>query len=250
MKPPRPRYQQIADILRERIRRGEYKAGDQLPSQPELADEYGVSRTLARAAINVIVSEGLARPRHGEGVFVTAVPVTKRIRTIDRDYRSDPQRSSYAEELQAQGLEPRTELAVSTAAPPPRIAEHLGLGAGEEAVIRKRLMWASDVPIQIATSYIPMRYAGSAAIAEPDTGPGGIYRRLAQRGYGPVTMVEDIEVRGATQEEARFLGIATGEPVFEVLRTAVDAADRRVKTCTNVLAAKQWRLTYRWRQEP
>jgi len=61
---------------------------------------------------------------------------------------------------------------------------------------------------------------------------------------------EDIEVRGATKDEATFLQIPVGEPVYEVLRTAVDAHDRKVETCANVLAAKQWRLTYRWRQEP
>ena len=110
-------------------------------------------------------------------------------------------------------------------------------------------MWASDKPVQIATSYIPMRYAGSPDIALPDTGPSGIYARLAARGYGPVVFTEDIEVRGATKDEAAFLEIPVGEPVYEVLRTAIDAEDRRVETCANVLAAKQWRLTYRWRQE-
>jgi hypothetical protein len=33
-------------------------------------------------------------------------------------------------------------------------------------------------------------------------------------------------------------------------RSAIDAEDRIVETCANMLAAKQWRLTYKWRQEP
>jgi GntR family transcriptional regulator len=152
--------------------------------------------------------------------------------------------------LRKAGLEPRTKLVRRTAIKPPaRIAEHLGIGTDEEVVVRERRMWAGDKPVQIATSYIPMRYAGSPEIALPDTGPSGIYARLAARGYGPVVFTEDIEVRGATKDESTFLEIPIGEPVYEVLRTAIDPEGRKVETCANVLAAKQWRLTYRWRQE-
>lgn len=111
-------------------------------------------------------------------------------------------------------------------------------------------MWAGDTPVQIATSYIPMIYAGSTDLALPDTGPSGIYARLAARGYGPVRFTEEIETRGATLEEAKFLGIPSGEPVYEILRTAIDHEDRPVEVCVNVLVARQWRLTYRWRQDP
>ena len=43
---------------------------------------------------------------------------------------------------------------------------------------------------------------------------------------------EDVEVRGATKDEATFLEIPIGEPVYEVLRTAIDAEDRKVEACT------------------
>ncbi|SRR6266568_1999705 len=251
MEPPRARYQQIADVLREAIRSGAYKAGDKLPSQPELAKQYGLSPTSAKKATDILVAEGLARAEHGRGVIVLAVPVTKRVRTIDRDYRSNPGGSSFTDELRKAGLESRTELAqVGAIIPPSHIAAHLGLSSGEQVLVRKRLMWASDVPVQVATSYIPMKFAGSVRLAEPDTGPSGIYGRLAERGYGPVRFTEDIEIRGATQDEAKFLGIPVGEPVYEILRSAIDAEDHIVEACANVLAAKQWRLTYKWRQEP
>ncbi|WP_329090890.1 hypothetical protein [Actinomadura citrea] len=59
--------------------------------------------------------------------------------------------------------------------------------------------------IPIAVFYIPMRYAGSVDLAMPDTGPSGIYARLAYRGYGPVRFDEDIEVRSPTVEEQKRL---------------------------------------------
>ncbi|MEH0512806.1 MULTISPECIES: winged helix-turn-helix domain-containing protein [unclassified Streptomyces] len=51
--------QQIADVLRERIRTGELKAGDRLPTQAELADEFGVERGAVRQALRSLQDDGL-----------------------------------------------------------------------------------------------------------------------------------------------------------------------------------------------
>ncbi len=51
--------QEIADILRERIRGGELKAGDRLPTQAELAEEFGVERGTVRQALRALQEDGL-----------------------------------------------------------------------------------------------------------------------------------------------------------------------------------------------
>ncbi|MCT7351667.1 winged helix-turn-helix domain-containing protein [Streptomyces sp. 15-116A] len=51
--------QEIADILRERIRAGELKAGDRLPTQAELAEEFGVERGTVRQALRALQQDGL-----------------------------------------------------------------------------------------------------------------------------------------------------------------------------------------------
>ncbi|WP_328872269.1 winged helix-turn-helix domain-containing protein [Streptomyces sp. NBC_00287] len=51
--------QEIADILRERIRAGELKAGDRLPTQAELAEEFGVERGAVRQALRSLQEDGL-----------------------------------------------------------------------------------------------------------------------------------------------------------------------------------------------
>ncbi|MEU6259035.1 winged helix-turn-helix domain-containing protein [Streptomyces sp. NPDC047043] len=51
--------QEIADILRDRIRSGDLKAGDRLPTQAELADEFGVERGTVRQALRVLQEDGL-----------------------------------------------------------------------------------------------------------------------------------------------------------------------------------------------
>ncbi|WP_042174855.1 winged helix-turn-helix domain-containing protein [Streptomyces sp. NBRC 110035] len=51
--------QRIADVLRERIRAGELRAGERLPTQAELAEEFGVERGVVRRALRVLADDGL-----------------------------------------------------------------------------------------------------------------------------------------------------------------------------------------------
>ncbi|MFJ3671951.1 GntR family transcriptional regulator [Streptomyces sp. NPDC090106] len=51
--------QEIADILRDRIRNGDLKAGDRLPTQAELAEEFGVERGTVRQALRALQEDGL-----------------------------------------------------------------------------------------------------------------------------------------------------------------------------------------------
>ncbi|MFE1526505.1 winged helix-turn-helix domain-containing protein [Streptomyces rochei] len=51
--------QEIADILRDRIREGQLRAGDRLPTQAELADEFGVERGTVRQALRALQEDGL-----------------------------------------------------------------------------------------------------------------------------------------------------------------------------------------------
>lgn len=51
--------QEIADVLRERIRGGDLRAGDRLPTQAELAEEFGVERGTVRQALRALQEDGL-----------------------------------------------------------------------------------------------------------------------------------------------------------------------------------------------
>jgi GntR family transcriptional regulator len=71
-----PMYVQLANVLRDRIRRGEIPVGRRLPSQAELEAETGgvVSRRTIKSALEVLVDEGLVQGVQGKGVFVIALP--------------------------------------------------------------------------------------------------------------------------------------------------------------------------------
>jgi len=61
---------QISAILIERIESAFYQANSRLPSESELADEFGVSRATIRTALSTLAANGWVKRRHGVGTFI------------------------------------------------------------------------------------------------------------------------------------------------------------------------------------
>lgn len=73
----------VTQALLELIRSGTYPAKSRLPSEAEMAQRFGVSRTVIREAVSRLKSEGLVESRQGAGVFVREVG-------MDTPFRIDP----------------------------------------------------------------------------------------------------------------------------------------------------------------
>jgi GntR family transcriptional regulator len=144
------------------------------------------------------------------------------------------------------GLEPSTKLIdTSIQEADGRVPELLGIPTGAPVLVRRRHMFADNRLVQLATSYLPMDVVGSLWVVTPDINPAKLYERLADKGYRATSWVEEVEVRRADSEEAPLLGVAEGQPVFEVIRQ-MNADDRVLDVAVNVLAAYRWRLVYAW----
>lgn len=76
-------YRQLASILRDRIRDGGLSAGQRVPSEKDLHDEFGLARETIRRALAVLRSEGLIEVRHGHGTYVVEAPPTVDLRPGD-----------------------------------------------------------------------------------------------------------------------------------------------------------------------
>ncbi|MFJ8585202.1 winged helix-turn-helix domain-containing protein [Streptomyces sp. NPDC093595] len=68
----KPAYQQVAEQLRRRIAAGEFSTAGKLPSLAEIQGAYGVTVTVARAAIRQLNSDGLVVTHQGKGAFLTS----------------------------------------------------------------------------------------------------------------------------------------------------------------------------------
>ncbi len=67
---PIPLYHQLADILVEAIRSGDYPPGSRIPSEPQLVKDYGIGRPTVRQAIDLLVRRGMLSRRRGSGTYV------------------------------------------------------------------------------------------------------------------------------------------------------------------------------------
>ncbi|HEX2948329.1 MAG TPA: GntR family transcriptional regulator [Armatimonadota bacterium] len=72
----RVKYREIYEVLRKRIRTGEYRPGEQIPSLNQLCTAFNVSQITVRQAISALVNEGLLDRVQGKGNFVTSTPAT------------------------------------------------------------------------------------------------------------------------------------------------------------------------------
>lgn len=64
-------YRRIADTVADAIEAGQYKLGDRLPTERELAEQFGVSRPTLREAMIALEMLGMIEARHGLGIYVT-----------------------------------------------------------------------------------------------------------------------------------------------------------------------------------
>src|SRR5207248_10174721 len=101
-----------------------------------------------------------------------------------------------------------------------------------------------DRPLGLAVSYLPLAIAEGTAIAEIDTGPGGVYARLEDAGHILDRFVEEVTARMPTVEERGRLVLQAGVPVIVVIRTAYDTTGRPVEVCHAIKSAPAYVLEY------
>lgn len=110
------------------------------------------------------------------------------------------------------------------ATPPEDIASQLRLPSGEPAVMRRRLILLDDRPIEIADSFWPTHVARGTALAAPGKIRGGAVTLLAEMGYTPAAVEEEITTRPPTPDERDALELEDGEWVL-VLNRWITARD-------------------------
>src|SRR5581483_11089024 len=145
---PLPLYHQLERIVAERIASEVYRDG--LPSEVELAVEFGVSRGTVRQALDRLARSGVIVRRPGRGSFVAPVPLEF---ALGRLYRFNREMGERGVRGSSRVLERRDVRAPAVA------AARLGLDAGARCLRIVRLRLAGDDPLLLETSHIPEAFA-------------------------------------------------------------------------------------------
>ena len=133
-------------MIQRNVEEGRWPVGHRIPSERELCQQHGVSRTTVRIAIAEAVNRGLLHRVHGKGTFVARPKIHQPLVQV----------TPFAAALRAQGLVPRTRLLeVMTQPADPATAHMLGMPTGHEVMRFRLLGLGSGEPMAAYQSTVP-----------------------------------------------------------------------------------------------
>jgi GntR family transcriptional regulator, N-acetylglucosamine utilization regulator len=216
---PVPYYQQLSDLLRSEIEEQVSRGGAfALPSEHELCERYGITRTTVRHALDILEREGRIYRQRGKGTFVAVRHLQQNITEL----------VSTTEDMRRRGWSVVTRvLSIERLVATDKIRGALGLEPGQPVYKLTRLRVTGDDPISLQTSYLPVPLCPHL---EDNDLAESLYRLLESR-YSLLmwTAREVLRARRATRAEARALGISAGEPVLYAERVTYVATGEAIE---------------------
>ncbi len=199
-----PYYIQLLDILKAKINSGEWKPGDKLPSEPELCELYGVSRTVVRQALQEMEYDGLIVRRKGVGTFITEPKIEGSLIQKLTGFHQDMVNRGHA--LTTQVL--RNEVVGASQ----KVSEYLKIEVGSPVFCIERLRFVNNEPIVLVTTYLPQ--ALCRGLERFDLGTRSLYDVLENElglllSHGRRT----IEAVAADEREAQLLQVELRDPM-------------------------------------
>ena len=224
-----PQYRQIEQSLRERI--ASLRPGERLPSDADLCAEFGVSRMTARNAMEQLAADGLIIREPGRGSFVAERPAHRRANRL----------MTFTQEMRRAGRIPSSRV-LTQAIRPSSTAEavNLGIPARQPVVHLRRLRLADGEPIALETTVLIGACAD--AVMTADLTQGSLHETLGRAGFVLSRGTATIAAAAAGAEEARLLGIRTGDPLLVERRVIRDAHGRRTESTESVYPADRYAL--------
>jgi GntR family transcriptional regulator len=199
-----PYYAQLIEIIRDIIESEKLKPGDQLPSEPELCETYGISRTVVRHALSDLEFEGLIVRRKGKGTFVAGPKINESL---------VQKLTGFYHDMVERGLTPITQvLSQEIIGATAMLAHRLEIEEGSEVFCLERLRFLDDEPIVLVKAFLP--YALCRGIEEIDFSRRSLYDTLEERfGLHIARGHRTIEAVAADERQAKLLSINPGDPV-------------------------------------
>ena len=237
---PLPRYYQLKEIIRGKVRAGEWPAGSLIPSERELCERYGISRMTARQSIVELVQEGLLYREQGKGTFVGRPKIAQQLLRL----------TGFTEDMRAREQRPGAKvLAAAMVAAEASVAERLRVRPGQSVVRLVRLRFADAEPLALETSFIS--FAGCERLLTEDLERESLYRLLdVAFAVPPLEADQEMEAGLARDEDARLLGIATGAPVLLTRRLTYTARRRPIEFATSVYRGDKYTFATRLVRHP
>ena len=207
------KYPLIKTTLKDRLLGGDYSEGLPLPSEPQLAREFEVSRMTARRAIDELEREGYVYRVQGAGTFPTGKRFRQgmfRVRPFKEWARDPDQRNTILQSMELRAT--------------PEIATVLQVSAGDPVIFVHRLRFAGEEPLVIEKRYIDARLAGD--LLSHNLAAESIHEVMVTMGVALTRVEQSLEAVNLRQEESDLLRVPLGTAAFLLRRTTYSGTRR------------------------
>ena len=209
-----PLYQQIKVLILQSLQAGEWKPGELIPSEMELAARFRVSQGTVRKAIDELAAENLVTRRQGKGTFV-ATHAEQHVQY--RFLRLMPD----AGDTTSEGPAERQIIDCKRLRAPADIARALALRSGDAVLLLRRVLAFQGVPTILEDVWLPggpFKGLTAERLAEHR---GPMYALFeTEFGVRMVRAEEKIRALGADEASAALLNVPRATPLLSVERTA------------------------------
>ena len=215
-----PLYKQIKLLLVASLEQGEWKPGELIPSEFELAARYHVSQGTVRKAIDELAAENLVVRRQGKGTFVATHQEPRAqfrfLRIVPDEGDIVPAHSRF---LECRRMRASAE-----------IAARLGLRAGASVVFVRRLLSFDDLPVVLDALWLPGALFKGLTAERLAAHRGPLYGLFeAEFGTRMIRAEERLKALAADADTAALLNVGVGSPLLLVDRVSFTYADRPVE---------------------
>lgn len=215
-----PLYLQIKSLVTKGLQAGEWKPGEAIPSEGDLAQRFGVSQGTVRKAIDEMAAEHLLVRRQGKGTFVATHHEARAQFRFLRLAPDDPR----DETSESRVLECRRMRA------PAEIARKLRLKAGDGVVTIRRVLSFDRVPTVLDDIWLNGAVFRGLTAERLAAYRGPLYGLFESEFATPMTRAEEkIRAVAADGASARILKVAIGTPLLSVERISMTYHDLPVE---------------------
>ena len=209
-----PLYQQIKGLILHSLQHGEWKPGEAIPSEMELAARFRVSQGTVRKAIDELAAENLVMRRQGKGTFV-ATHAERQVQYRFLKLRPD------TGDARVEGPAQRTILECRRMRASAEIARTLALRTGDVVVQIKRILSFVGVPTILEDIWLPGQ-AFKGLTAEQMAGYQGPTYAMFELDFGVRMVRAEEKLRAVLPDaaQAEGLGVPPGTPLLSVERLA------------------------------
>lgn len=209
-----PLYQQIKGLILQSLQAGEWRPGELIPSEMELATRFRVSQGTVRKAIDELAAENLVMRRQGKGTFVAthaAQQVQYRFLKLHPD----------TGDLQGEGRAQRTILDCKRLRATAEVARLLQLRSGDPVIQVRRILAFSGTPTIVEDIWLPGQNFKGLTAEQMSNYQGPTYAMFElDFGVRMVRAEEKIRAVLPDAEQAELLQVSTATPLLSVERIA------------------------------